>query len=73
MNQYKVTRWANEEYPATIDITVEATSHREALEKSGLKSPGSVISVNGLADLNIRYQVDSVGRVNKLAHYGALD
>jgi len=77
MHTYTVTRWPNDSgtatQQATISKNVEAGNHREALELSGLKEPGALVSVNGLLELNIRYQVDSLGRVTKLAHYGSID
>lgn len=77
MHQYTVTRWPDDTstatQQATISVNVEAENHREALELSGLKEPGALVSVNGLAELNIRYQVDSIGRVTKLTHYGSVD
>lgn len=72
--EYIVTRWPDSPATATqqttITITVEAANHLEALEFSGLKEPGTLISVNGLGEMNIRYSVDFHGAVIKLAHYG---
>jgi hypothetical protein len=71
---YIVTRWpdnpetANQQ--ATITIPITAANHHEALELSGLKEPGALISVNVVGGLNIRYQVDSAGKVIELARYG---
>jgi len=74
MNIYTVTRWPNNtNTQATISVDIPANNHREALELSGLKEPGALVSVNGLTELNIRYQVDSIGRVTKLTHYGSVD
>lgn len=75
--EYVVTRWPNSPatatHQATITITVEAANHIEALEFSGLKEPGALISVNSLGRMNIRYQVDSNGAAIELAHYGSIE
>ncbi|WP_407312129.1 hypothetical protein [Desulfosporosinus sp. SB140] len=48
--EYIVTRWlenpATATQQATITVTVCAANHLEALELSGLKAPGALISVN---------------------------
>ncbi|MDR3540918.1 MAG: hypothetical protein P4L69_08160 [Desulfosporosinus sp.] len=70
--EYIVTRWPNSPSTATqqaaITITVNAVNHLEALNLSGLKEPGALISVNRLGGLNIRYQVDPADRAIELAH-----
>jgi hypothetical protein len=48
---------------------VNASNHLEALELSGLKEPGALISVNGLGGANVRYRVDDAGKVIELARY----
>jgi len=72
--KYIVTRWpaspVSATHQGTITVTVTALNHLEALEHSGLKEPGALISVNG-QNLNIRYQVNSDGGIIKLAHYGS--
>lgn len=74
--EYIVTRWPDSPVSATqqatITVTVIAATHLEALELSGLKAPGALISVNCRV-LNVRYQVDSCGGIIELAHYGSLD
>ena len=64
--RYLVTRWpdspATATQQATIAVTVNVSNHREALELSGLKEPGALISVNVLDGINVRYQVDSAGK-----------
>ncbi len=71
--EYIVTRWSDttSAIQSTTKLTVTAANHLEALEISGLKEPGALISVNGKADLNIRYQVNSDSRIIELGHYGS--
>jgi hypothetical protein len=68
--QYTVTRWPDNPsiatQQATITIPITAANHLKALELSGLKEPGALISVNRLGGTNIRYQVDSSDRVSEV-------
>lgn len=66
---YKVTLWPEVGPAKTVEV--EADNHHAALDKSGLVAPGAIVSVDGCAQLNIRYQVDSAGRARKLAQYGS--
>lgn len=72
--EYIVTRWPNSPstatQQATIAVTVNVVNHLEALNLSELKEPGALISVNGLSEPNIRYQVDSNGYAIEFARYG---
>lgn len=73
--QYIVIRWPDSQgtatQQATITVTVNAANHLEALEFSGLKEPGVLISVNVVGGLKIRYQIDSDGKAVELARYGS--
>lgn len=72
--QYTVTRWpspAMATQQATITVHVTAANHHEALNLSGFKEPGALISVNRPGGLNIRYKVDSTGVAIELARYGS--
>lgn len=72
--EYIVTRWPESPAAATqqstITVSVDADNDIKALELSGFKEPGALISVNVVGGLNIRYQVDGNGRVAELARYG---
>ena len=72
--EYIVTRWPNSPSTATLQATITvkvmAENHLEALNLSGLKEPGALISVNRLTGFNIRYEVDSTGCAIELARYG---
>jgi len=74
--EYIVTRWPNSPSTATLQATITvkviAGNHLEALNLSGLKESGALISVNRLAGLNIRYEVDSTGCAIELARCGVL-
>ena len=71
--EYIITRWpdspATATKQATITIPITAANHLEALELSGLKESGALISVNRLGGTNIRYRVNSDGKVIELARY----
>jgi len=49
----------------------QRSNHLEALELSGLNEPGALISVKGLGEKIVRYQVDSDGSILELARYGS--
>lgn len=72
--EYIVIRWptspAMATQQATITVHVNAVNHL-ALNISGLKEPGALISVNVLGGMNVRYQVDDDGKVIELARYGS--
>lgn len=51
---------------------MNAGNRLEALDISGLKEPGALISVNELGGMNVRYLVDYDGKVIELARYGSV-
>lgn len=57
----------------TIKVHVNAENHMEALDLSGLKEPGALISVNALGGMNVRYRVDEDGKVVELGRYGSVE
>ena len=70
--QYIVTRWSTSPSTATQQATITIpANHLEALNLSGLKEPGALISLNRPGELNIRYQVNSTGEVIEFVQYGS--
>lgn len=65
---YKVTHWNGLK---TITVEIEADNHQDAAKKSGLIRPDAIINVDGPIRCNIRYQVDTAGKLHEIAQYQA--
>ncbi len=68
--EFIVTRWPTSPSIATQQAIITITAnHLEALNISGLKEPGALISVNRVGGVNIRYRFNSEGNTIELARY----